>query len=222
MALISTLDVITWMGFTSSDRDVFPKLDNVASAMQDFADSYTNRKLEAKRYLTDPYYSYLDGNDERYIYVPQYPVSYVSSVNIDNDRAFGSATLVASADLFWYPNGKIVVEGDYFASERSFGGSLLTRGRRNVLIDYTAGFAPVVGGTHNSAVSSYPLPLDLKQVMLEMVAQNVKEGMTALHTAVSPAGDVKFIQMLTQNSFWRNVLDKYKAFSKSLGMGRDE
>src|SRR3990167_3821669 len=211
MALISTGDVIVWLGMQSSDRAIFPKLEAVSLAIQDFADSFTNRKLEAKRYLTDPYYSYLDGNSERYIYVPQYPVSYVSSVNIDNDRVFGSGTLVASADLFWYPSGKIVAEGDYFA-----------RGRRNVLIDYTAGYAPVVNGTHDSAVSTYPIPYDLKQVLLEMTAQSVKEGITALHSAFSAQGDVKFIQMLSGNSFWSNVLTKYKAFSKVLGLGREE
>lgn len=222
MALISTGDVITWLGLPSSDREIFPKLEAVSLAIQDFANSYTNRNLEAKRYLTDPYYSYLDGTGDRYIYLPQYPVSYVSSVNIDNDRVFGSATLVASADMFWYPNGKVVVEGDYFAGSESFGGSLMVRGRRNILIDYTAGFAPVVGGTHNAAVSSYPLPYDLRQVLLEMTAQSVKEGITSLHTAIAPQGDVKFIQMLSGNSFWANVLGKYKAVSKSLGLTRGE
>ena len=222
MALISTYDIITWLGMQSSDRAIFPKLEAVSLAIQDFADSYTNRKLEAQRYLTDPYYSYLDGNNDHYIYLPQYPVSYVSSVNIDNDRVFGSGTLIASADLFWYPNGKLVLEGDNFSGGTSFGGGSIARGRRNVLVDYTAGFAPVVGGTHNSAVSTYPLPLDLKQVLLEMTTQTVKEGITALHSAVGAQGDVKFIQMLSQNSFWSNVLTKYKAFSKSLGMGRDE
>src|SRR3990167_2488295 len=136
MALISTGDVIVWLGMQSSDRAIFPKLEAVSLAIQDFADSFTNRKLEAKRYLTDPYYSYLDGNNERYIYVPQYPVSYVSSVNIDNDRVFGSGTLVASADLFWYPNGKLVLEGDNFSGGTSFGGGSIARRRRNVLVDY--------------------------------------------------------------------------------------
>ena len=222
MSLISTGDVVTWLGMSSSDRDIFPKLEAVAKAIEDFADSYTNRKLEAQRYLTDPYYSYLDGQGGRWIYLPQYPVSYVSSVNVDNSRVFASATLVASADYFWYPNGKVVVEGDYFSSEESFGGSLMVRGRRNILIDYTAGFAPVVGGTHNAAVSTYPLPYDLKQVLLEMTAQSVKEGITALKTVVPPQGDVKFMQMLSGNSFWRTVLDKYRAFSKSLGISRGE
>lgn len=210
MALISTGDIITWLGMQSSDSDIFPKLEAVSLAIQDFADSYTNRKLEAQRYLTDPQFSYLDGGGDRYIYVPQYPVSYVSSANIDNDRVFGSGTLVASADLFWYPNGKIVFEGDY-----------VYKGRRNVLIDYTSGYAPVVGGTHNAVVSSYPLPYDLRQVLLEMTAQTVKDGITALHSAVSPQGDIKFIQMLTQNSFWSNVLTKYKSFSKAF-MGSEE
>ena len=47
MSLISTGDIITWLGMQSSDRAVFPKLEAVGKAIEDFADSYTNRKLEA-------------------------------------------------------------------------------------------------------------------------------------------------------------------------------
>src|SRR3990167_5575686 len=206
MSLISTADLRVWMGISSGDVAPNAKLSSIAQAIEDFVDSYTNRKLEAQRYLTDPYFSYLDGNRLRYIYLPQYPVSYVSSVNVDNDHVFGSGTLLASADFFWYPTGKLVSEGEYFVS-----------GRRNILIDYTAGFAPVIGNTHDNAVSTYPIPRDLKQTMIEMCVSSFKEGMTAVHTVDGGAeGEPKFVQMLNRNSAWSNTLNKYKSFTPAL------
>lgn len=212
MSLISTYDLRVWMGIAEGDTKPNAKLEAIARAVEDFVDSFTNRTLEAKRYLTDPNFSYYDGTGRPFIYLRQYPVSYVSSVNIDSDRAFGSGTLVASADVYWYPNeGKLVSEAGYF-----------TRGRRNVLIDYTAGYAPVVGNTHNMAVSTYPIPLDLKQTMIEMCVESFKEGMTAVHSLQGQnVTEPKFIQMLGRNSFWANVLNKYKSFS-SMFAGREE
>ena len=205
MSLLSTADLREWMGITAGDNAPNEKLNSIAAAIEDFVDSFTNRKLEAQRYLTDPYFSYLDGNRLTYIQLPQYPVSYISSVNIDLDRNFNSGTLLASADFFWYPSGKVVSEGGYF-----------TRGRRNILVDYTSGYAPVVGGTHNNAVSTYPIPRDLKQTMTEMCIESFKEGMTAVHTIQGLEGETKFIQMLSRNSFWSNVLNKYKAFDAAI------
>lgn len=211
MSLISTYDLRNWMGIAEGDTKPNAKLESIARAVEDFVDSYTNRQLEAKRYLTDPNFSYYDGTGRSYMYLAQYPVSYVSSAHVDSDRSFGSGTVISSADIFWYPAGKLVSEGGYF-----------TRGRRNVLVDFTAGYAPVVGGTHNSAVSTYPVPLDLKQTMIEMCVESFKEGMTAVHSlAGQNVTEPKFIQMLSRNSFWANVLNKYKAFDKILS-GREE
>ena len=204
MSLISTYDMRVWMGIAEGDTKPNAKLGSIAKAVEDFVDSFTNRTLEAKRYLTDPNFSYYDGTGRPIMYLKQYPVSYVSSVNIDSNRDFGSGTLIASNDLFWYPNeGKLVSEGGYFIS-----------GRRNVLIDFTAGYAPVVGNTHDMAVSTYPIPLDLKQTMIEMCVESFKEGMTAVHSLQGQnVTEPKFIQMLSRNSFWANVLNKYKSFS---------
>ena len=211
MSLISTADLRTFMGIEEGDKKPNAKLSSIAKAIEDFVDSFTNRKLEAQVYRTDPQFCYLDGNGKPYIYAPQYPISYIAEVAVDADRVFGSSTVIASADLFWYPSGKIVSEAGYF-----------THGRRNVRLDYIAGFAPVVGGTHDSAVSTYPLPYDLKQTMIEMCVQSFKEGITAVHTVnAGPEGEPKFIQMLTKNSFWANTLNKYKNFDVSMS-GREE
>jgi hypothetical protein len=207
MSLISTSDLRVWMGIEEVDKKPNPKLASISQAVEDFVDSYTNRKLEAQVYRTHSDYCYLDGNGRRWMYLPQYPISYITEIAIDSERLFGSGTLVPSADFFWYPSGKVVSEGEYFA-----------RGRRNIRVDFVAGYAPVVGGTHNAVVSSYPIPQDLKQVMIEMCVQSFKEGMTAVHTVGGDnASEPKFIQMLSRNSFWKNVLNKYKAFDASLG-----
>lgn len=211
MSLISTADLRTWLGIEEGDKGPNAKLDSISRAIEDFVDSFTNRKLEASRYNTNPDFTYLDGTGLPYIYTPQYPISYVYGVYVDSDRVFGSGTEIATADIYWYSSGKVVSEGGYF-----------TRGHRNVKIDYIAGYAPVVGGTHNSALSTYPVPEDLKQVMLEMTVETFKEGITAVHT-IAPAGEApgRFIQMLSSNSFWRNVLNKYKTFDAAL-QGRDD
>lgn len=210
MSLISTSDLRVWMGIEEGDKKPNAKLSAIAQAVEDFVDSFTNRKLEAKVYRTDPDYCYIDGGGKRWAYLPVYPVSYVSEVNVDSSRVFGSGTAIGSSDIFFYPtSGKIVSDGDIF-----------TFGRRNVRFDYIAGYAPVVGGTHDSTISTYPLPLDLHQVMKEMCVESFKEGITAVHTVVSQE-QVRFTQMLSGNTFWKNILNKYKNFAVSLE-GREE
>jgi hypothetical protein len=209
MSLISTADLRVWLGIEEGDKTPNAKLLSLIDSIQDFVDNYTNRTLEAKVYRTDPDNCYYDGNGRPWIYAKQYPLSYVSEVAIDSDREFGSASLVASADFYWYPNGKIRSEDGYF-----------TRGHRNVRLDYIAGFAPVVGGTHNAAVSSYPIPGDLKQVMVEMCVESFKEGMTSVHTVMG-VEQPKLYNLLKTNTFWMNTLNKYKSFDNTL-FGADE
>jgi len=207
MGLISTADLRSWLSLADGDKKPNVRLDSISDAIEDFVDSYCMRNIEAKRYNSDPHYTYLDGSGSREIYLPQYPVSVIYEVNIDADREFGTGTAISSdpADLIVYPNGKLISEGEFFL-----------KGSRNVKIDYIAGYAPVVGGTHDALVSSYPLPLDLKQVMVEMTVETFKEGLTAIHTVDAGEHGDKIIRLLTQNSFWSNVLNKYKAFDKMI------
>lgn len=210
MSLINTSDIRTYMGIAEGDTKPNAKLEAISKSIQAFCDSYTNTRLEAQRYLTDPSFCYFDGDGTNLLYTASQPVSYVSSIHIDNERNFGSNYLLSSDDYFYYPNGKIVSEGQYFS-----------RGRRNVLVDYIAGFAPVVGGTHNAVVSSYPVPLDLKQVMVEMTVASIKEGITAIHGVKGNIGggstrsslSPNMNDILGQNSFWCTVLGKYKDYS---------
>lgn len=199
--LVSTSVMRTWLGLADADTGPNDKLERLILSVQDFIDSQTGRKLEAAVYRTDPRYCYLDGTGEDYIYLPQFPVSHINAVNVDSDRDFGAGTVVSTADIFFDPdNGKLVSEAGYF-----------TEGRRNVLVDYNAGYAPVVGGTWNSAVGTYPVPYDLTQTIIEMVAEALKEGITSVHT-VEAGEDTKFIRMLSGKSFWRATINRYKRY----------
>ena len=205
MSLISTSDLRVYLSIEEGDRGPNEKLDSLAKSVEDFVDSFTNRKLEAQRYSSDPHFTYLDGTGESSIYLPQYPISYVYQANVDSEREHGSANDISLDDIFYYPNGKLISEAGYF-----------TKGRRNVKVDYLAGYAPVVNGTFDSSVSTYPIPLDLKQVMIEMTVETFKEGLTAIHTVSAGEHGDKIIRLLSQNSFWSNVLNKYKNFSACL------
>jgi len=201
--LIGTGDVRTWLALPDEDTRPNEKISSLIKAVQEFCDNYTGRKLEAATYgsTANESINLIDGTGKSWVYVPNPPISMISSVSVDSDRGFGAGTLVPTGDVYFYPkSGKIVSEGGSFIS-----------GHRNVNIHYNGGYAPVKGGTHDNAVSTYPIPYDLQQTMVEMVSQSMKEGVTMIHS-VESEDKPTFVQMLTQNSFWRNTLNRYKMY----------
>lgn len=190
--LIGTGDVRIWMGLPDGDKGPNAKILTLCQAIQTFVERYTQRKLEAQRFTTHPDYCYLDGTGQPWIYLPVYPIWNIYECAIDGDRDFGSGTLVATDDIFFYPDGKVISdEAGYF-----------TRGRRNVRFDYYAGYS-------GTTTDSYPLPADLKQTMIEMIAESYKVGLTAIHQVQMPQGEVAFLKLLSNNTFWKECLGRY-------------
>lgn len=206
--LIGTSDVRVWLSVKPGDDTLNPKIEAAIKAAQAFCDSYTGRILEAATYTSNPE-CYYDGMGSPIMYLSQTPVSHINKVNVDADREFGTASIIGTDIVYFYKSGKVITEGNYFP-----------RGRRNVRVDYNAGYAPIVGGTHNTAVGTYPIPYDLKQVMTEMAVQIVNAGMVAVQAVVT-GDNISFIQLMAQNSFWKKTLDAYKDYSLGLNM-RDE
>jgi len=132
------------------------------------------------------------------LYLPQSPVSWVGTVYVDHEREFDEATAIGSADLVIY-----WAEGKIYSEEMPF-----TRGHRNIKVEYKAGYGA-------STVSTYPLPYDLKQLIIEMSVQAYKEGITAVHT-VEGRDDVQFMQMLSKNTAWKSTLSEYKNYAAGL------
>jgi len=190
MGLIGTSDVRNWLQIPEADKNPNAKIETLIDAIQAFVESETNRKLEAQRFSTHPDYCYLDGFGKPFIYLPVYPIWNIYEVAIDNEREFGSGSLVGTDDIFFYPDGKVVSEVGYF-----------TRGRRNVRFDYYAGYG----------AGSYPLPSDLKQVMVEMTAKAYKDGLAVLHAIPAVASpEPALVNMYAKNSFWKKIVMKYK------------
>ena len=193
--LIGTSDIRAWLSLPDGDKTSNDHLETLAQAMQRFVENYTCRQLEATYYNNHQDYSIYDGKGSAWLYTNQYPISWVNAIYVDSDRLWGSGSLVASADLIIdWKKGLIKSEAGYF-----------TKGFRNVRIDYIAGFGP-------AATSSYPVPYDLKQVMIEMAVQSFKEGITGVHSVVG-VEETKFVQMLSSNSMWRKTLNMYKNFA---------
>lgn len=202
MSLIGTGDVRSWLDIPTADTNPNAKLATLCDAIQKFTETYLNRKLEAQQFTTHPDYCYLDGTGQSYVYAPVYPIWSISEVAIDNDRDFDSGTIVDSDDIFFYPDGKIISEAGRFV-----------RGRRNVRLSYYAGYGATTG--------SYVIPADLKQVMVEMVVNSYKTGLTAIHQINLPTGEAQVIKLLSNNTFWQNTLNRYKRIA-SLDVGYDD
>ena len=209
------------MGAEDGDKRINPKLLAIAQAIQAFVECSCNRNLEAQHYHNDPYYSYIDGRGKRFFYLPQHPVSYLSEVNVDPNRVWNSSTIVSPNDYFWMPTGKVEANAVNFYPNSDNG--YFYRGKRIIKCDYIAGYAPVVGGTWDSTVSTYPIPADLKQVMVEMCVESIKEGITGVHTVQgNTTTPDRFTKMLSANSFWMEVITSFKAMDAQFTFDDEE
>jgi hypothetical protein len=209
MSLIGTAEVRQWLGLAEGDKEPNDKIATLIDAVEDYVEGACNRKFEAQLYKTDVNYCYLDGTGMAFLYLPQYPVWYVNEVIIDADRNFPVGYLIGTDDIILYEQeGRIVSEAGYF-----------TKGKKNVRVEFYAGFA---SGSHTShfgeGLVQFPVPTDLKQTVVEMVSQLIKDGVTTLH---SPQQDNRrsFEQMVSSNSFWKGTINSYKNFSAVANYG---
>ena len=201
--LVGTGYMRTWLNLPSGDTGPNAKLEDLSKSIQAFIEQQCYRKFEAQLYNTQIDNCYYDGLGFRELFLRQYPIWRVDQVAVDGDRAFGSATVISTdgADIIVYgEEGRVYSEAGYF-----------TRGNQNVRVKYYAGYSTT------ALVGSYPLPADLRQVIVEMVVQSMKEGITAVHTVMG-AEETKFIQMLSGNSMWSKTIMSYKNMGVVVGL----
>lgn len=204
MSLVGTGDIRTWIKVSDADKTPNVKFEALINAIEGYIEQYTNRKLEAQLFKTMPDYCYFDGTGIDTMWTPVFPIWRVDELVIDSDRVFtdsGSLVSTNGENLIIYPSeGKIVLD-------TSSGFGIFTRGRRNVRLAYYAGYG----------AGSYPVPSDLKQVIVEMVVASFNEGITGVHTVVGPQ-ESKFIKMLSKNTYWSNVINSYKNYAIIAGL----
>ena len=114
--------------------------------------------------------------------------------------------MVATDDVVLYETeGKVAaVQGDYFM-----------KGRRNIRLEYYAGYGAGTHASHDGlGYVSFPVPYDLKQVIIEMVVQANKEGISGVHSISGDQGDTHMMQMLSGKSMWRQTINLYKNYAR--------
>jgi hypothetical protein len=123
-ALITLADLKTHLGITDTAND--PTLELLINAMSNRFDVETSRNLKQATYTN----LLLDGNGERDLSLPNYPVSAIAALTEDD------ITLTENTDYFLYSS-------NFDGYLRKLYDGLWNTGSKNIKITMTAGFSSV-------------------------------------------------------------------------------
>lgn len=112
----------------SVDADVTARLENLINTTSESIEQFLERRLNS-----DTYTETQDGRNSGRLVPRQWPITSITSIHIDFERAFGADTLVDAGD-YSIVDDETTVE----IFERLF-----PNGRNNIQIIYTAGFATI-------------------------------------------------------------------------------
>lgn len=146
MSWASAAQVRSYLGVTATTDDT--RIQALVDACAQFIETYTNRSYEEAEYTET-----IDGTGKDEVMLGNYPVTSVSFVSIDGKSVGPVPTpndFVTTG--FMFDSGGVILQG----------GKLFSKGRRNVVISYTAGFAQI--------------PADLVQAVVETAALKYKQG----------------------------------------------
>lgn len=134
-------------------EDLIGRLVNSISTL---AETYMNRKILSRSYTNEDY----DGTGTDTLQLKNYPIISVESLYDDIDRNFTAAHLISSGNIIIYAEeGKIKRKGVVLSIDENTGKIFRTasfsRSRKNVRVNYTAGYAAT--------------PDDIKLVVLEEI-----------------------------------------------------
>jgi len=108
-----------------------------------WVNKYTSRIL-AQQTFTE----YYDGDGSDTLFLNNYPISSITTVHQDSDRAFGITTLVDSGDYFTYvDNRKLIGDGDSW-----------DMGKQTIKVVYVAGYA--IGSIPEDIVNAVTMLVD--------------------------------------------------------------
>jgi hypothetical protein len=134
--LVSLADIRDYLGMETHDDDSV--IGFIAASISELFNGETRRKLKAQA-VTE----YRDGDGTNMLYLQSYPVQS-ETLYVDSQALFGSETLVPSSEYFLEASTGLIRYGNVFE-----------RGRRNIKIAYTGGYASI--------------PYDLQLAYLEAV-----------------------------------------------------
>jgi hypothetical protein len=197
--LITVASAKTYLGIAAADTTYDDIIEDMILAVGDIFDNELNRKLQSATYTV-----YMDGTGTQSIFVPSYPITSITSINIDADRVFGSGTLVSSSDyVFYETTGEIRM----FKSEYPVRYNYFPSGSQNIKVVYVGGY--LTSGT------TITLPYDLIKAAKDQVKflfkkwQAGEEGLTSYSSLNSNVNLVEATDILPMVN---RVLDKYRNY----------
>ena len=176
MALTTKANVKAFLGLTNVTDDAL--LDRLIESASAFIENWLGRKV-----LSAPAIDYQSGSGKDVMILRDTPVVSVQSVTVDG------AVLSPTTDAT--QTGWAVID-DWLVYQHG----IWPRGRRNIVIEYTAGFASV--------------PPDIEQAVIDLVALRYKERDRVGHRSKSLAGETVSYMINDLSDFSRSILGSYR------------
>lgn len=180
MALCTLNEVKEYNDITDDTNDAL--LENLINRVSEEIENYCDRKFESQSY-TD----YFDGNNYNLLFITQYPVITASGVEVwdDCDWVWGDDTLISGTNYTVIDNRYVLLKNTSFVD-----------GSKNVKINYVAGYDSI--------------PTDLTQFTIEEVIRKFKARRNPgdIKSKALPDGSVTYKDASYLSD--ASVLDTYK------------
>lgn len=183
-SLVSVAEAQLVLGISGNDE----KLKFLLNFATDFIEKYTGRRITETTF-TGATAEYLDGNGTKDLFLKNYPISAIASVEYNNTIANESNWgTVDSKEYFFDPNTGILTF--------TYG---TAKGNRNYRVSYTAGYNPV--------------PSDLKTACIFLAGEAFKRG-GSMGIKSESLGDHSIVfdasLMSQEGSVVKSVLNRYR------------
>ena len=176
--LTTLADVKAWLNVTAlTDDAVFARLITSAS---DFIQQYLSRNIPVTAYTNERY----NGNGGQRLMLRNWPIVSVSSVTCTSQT--GTVLWSYGSSYFWFDDRSAYLNTS----------DVFTRGKGNITVSYSAGYAVV--------------PYGLQQVCIELVAHKYKERERIGHASKSLGGEVVSFTVVDMPKSVKAYLDLIK------------
>ena len=179
-ALTTLVDVKQHLGITDASEDSF--LEKLIDRSTSRIESHVNRKLK-KRAFTELY----DGPGTQHLLLNQFPITTVTSVNIDQGQDFLAGTNIDLDALIIRAEEGLLSFGGETGGGPGFDTGIWIAGTRNIKVVYTAGYDPI--------------PDDLTHACVKLVAvefNRSREGADGIETESVSGHSVTWVRGLPQ------------------------
>lgn len=182
-AIVNLADTRSFLGYADTSKDETIKL--FINMATDMMETYTGRRFVSTLYTQEPF----DGNGEKEILLPQYPITAFSILEKNGAVNNSSSWETVDAESYWRNDdeGKLI------------GTSRFSEGVRNYRATFTAGY------------TAGNIPYDLQFACMKIVEIMFRDRQ-ASGLASERLGDhsVTFAKSSEEDPTVKKVLDKYK------------